>query len=66
MNVDIIKNEFERIKEIKFLIENIFKRMSSRIEYLKSIYTEYQHKQKTNDLMWTLDSFHFQTKFIEI
>lgn len=66
MNVDIIKNEFETIKEIKFLIENIFKRMSTRIEYLKSIYTDYQKKQKSNDLVLTLDSFHFQTKFIEI
>lgn len=66
MNVDIIKNEFETIKEIKFLIENIFKRMSTRIEYLKSIYIDYQKKQKSNDLVLTLDSFHFQTKFIEI
>jgi hypothetical protein len=66
MNIDIIKNEFETIKETKFLIENIFKRIQSKIDYLKQIYEEYQKKQQTNDLVLTLDSFHFQTKFIEI
>lgn len=66
MNVDIIKNEFETIKETKFLIENIFKRLQTKIDYLKQIYTDYQEKQQSNDLVLTLDSFHFQTKFIEI
>lgn len=66
MNIDIIKNEFETIKETKFLIENIFKRLQTKIDYLKEIYTNYQKKQQTNDLVLTLDSFHFQTKFIEI
>ena len=66
MNVDIIKNEFETIKETKFLIENIFKRLLIKIDYLKEIYTEYRRKQQSNDLVLTLDSFHFQTKFIEI
>ena len=66
MNVDIIKNKFETIKETKFLIENIFKRLHTKIDYLKQIYTDYQNKQQTNDLVLTLDSFHFQTKFIEI
>lgn len=66
MNVDIIKNEFETIKETKFLIENIFKRLQTKIDYLKQIYTDYQGKQLSNDLVLTLDSFHFQTKFIEI
>ena len=66
MNIDIIKNEFETIKETKFLIENIFKRLQTKIDYLKQIYTDYQGKQESNDLVLTLDSFHFQTKFIEI
>lgn len=66
MNIDIIKNEFETIKETKFLIENIFKRLQTKIDYLKQIYTDYQGKQQSNDLVLTLDSFHFQTKFIEI
>ena len=66
MNIDIIKNEFETIKETKFLIENIFKRLQTKIDYLKDIYMDYQRKQKTNDLVLTLDSFHFQTKFIEV
>ena len=66
MNIDIIKNEFETTKEIKFLIENIFKRLQAKIDYLKQIYLEYQHKQQNNDIVLTLDSFHFQTKFIEI
>lgn len=66
MNIDIIKYEFETIKETKFLIENIFKRLQTKIDYLKQIYTDYQRKQQSNDLVLTLDSFHFQTKFIEI
>ena len=66
MNIDIIKNEFETIKETKFLIENIFKRLQTKIEDLKQIYIEYHDKQQSNDLVLTLDSFHFQTKFIEI
>ena len=66
MNIDIIKNEFETIKETKFLVENIFKRIQTKIDYLKQIYTDYQGKQQSNDLVLTLDSFHFQTKFIEI
>jgi len=66
MNIDIIKNEFETIKETKFLVENIFKRLQTKIDYLKQIYTDYQGKQQSNDLVLTLDSFHFQTKFIEI
>lgn len=65
MNIDI-KNEFETIKERKFLIENIFKRLQTKIEYLKQIYIDYHKKQESNDLVLTLDSFHFQTKFIEI
>ena len=66
MNIDIIKNDFETIKETKILIENILKRIQSKIDYLKKIYTDYQTKQQSNDLVLTLDSFHFQTKFIEI
>jgi len=66
MNIDIIKNEFETIKETKFLIENIFKRLLTKIDHLKQIYVDYHSKQQTNDLVLTLDSFHFQTKFIEI
>lgn len=66
MNIDIIKNDFETIKETKFLIENIFKRLQTKIDYLKQIYTDYQGKHESNDLVLTLDSFHFQTKFIQI
>jgi hypothetical protein len=66
MNIDIIKNEFETIKETKFLVENIFKRLQTKIDYLKQIYTDYQGKQQSTDLVLTLDSFHFQTKFIDI
>lgn len=66
MNIDIIKNEFETIKDLKFMTENIFKRIQSKIDYLKDIYMDYQKKQQSNDLVLTLDSFHFQTKFIEI
>ena len=66
MSIDIIKNEFEIIKEKKNLIENIFKRLQIKIDYLKQIYIEYQAKQYPNDIVLTLDSFHFQTKFIEI
>ena len=48
MNIDIIKNEFETIKETKFLVENIFKRLKTKIDYLKQIYTDYQQKQQSN------------------
>ena len=66
MNVNIIKNEFEIIKETKFLIEKIFKRLESKIDYLKKMYLDYQSKQQSSELVLTLDSFNFQTKFIEI
>lgn len=65
MNIDIIKNEFETIKELKFLIETLFKRMNSKIDYLKEMYNDYSEKHNNTDLVLTLDSFHFQTKFIE-
>jgi len=65
MDVDNIKNEFEIIKELKFTIENLFKRMKSKVDYLKEMYKEYSNNHAKTDLVLTLDSFHFQTKFIE-
>lgn len=66
MNIDIIKNEFEIIKELKIEVEDIFKKMSNKITSLNELYQEYSLKNTSSELVLTLDSFHFQNKFIEI
>lgn len=65
MNIDFIKNEFETIKDIKKSVESILDKMITKIQSLKKIYNDYMLKNNNSDLVLTLDSFHFQTKFIE-
>jgi hypothetical protein len=65
-DVDFIKHEFENIKDLKLNIENIFDRIDKKITSLKDIYYVYVKKNTNPDIVLTLDSFHFQTKFIEL
>jgi hypothetical protein len=66
MDIDFIKNEFESIKDTKISIEDMFNLMVNKIDSLKKIYRDYIKKNNNPDMVLTLDSFHFQTKFIEI
>ena len=65
-DIDFIKHEFENIKDLKLNIENIFDRIDKKILSLKDIYSLYVKKNTNPDIVLTLDSFHFQTKFIEL
>jgi hypothetical protein len=65
-NIHFIKNEFETIKDLKNSIELVFEQLKDKIERLKSMYKKYSTNLVNTDILLTLDSFHFQTKFINI
>lgn len=66
MNIDFIKDKFENIKDLKITIERVLNNMHIKIECLKNIYNDYIKKNNNTEIVLTLDSFHFQTKFIMI
>lgn len=65
-NIHFIKNEFETIKDLKNSIELVFEQLKDKIERLKIMYKKYSTNLVNSDILLTLDSFHFQTKFINI
>ena len=56
---------FDDIKKIRTDIKIFFERFKKRKEQMRSYYKEYIEKNKKND-MFGLDSFHFQSKLLEL
>lgn len=61
-----LKNDFNAIIDIRSNIQNIFDVLQIRINKLKSIYGEFISHNKNHLFIFGLDSFHFQSKIIDI
>jgi hypothetical protein len=62
----ILKMGFSKIKELRSDILNIFENLDTKIVKLKNIYTDFVKKNKDQMFLFGLDSFNFQTKYIDI
>ena len=67
IQIDQIKNFFEKIKKYKNSNEKLFKLIQTKIISLKEIYFEYSKKYQQNQkhIIITLDTLHFQIRLIE-
>jgi len=61
-----LKSEFNNLINIRNNVKNIFDILQSRIDKLKSLYSEFIHNNKNQMFVFGLDSFHFQSKLINI
>lgn len=61
-----LKNNFANIMNIRNNTKNIFDILELRIEKLKNIYEELIQNNKSQLVIFGLDSFHFQSKLIDI
>lgn len=61
-----LKNNFANIMSIRNNTKNIFDILELRIKKLKSTHSELIKKNKTQLFVFGLDSFHFQSKLIDI
>lgn len=61
-----LKTDFNGIIDIRSNIQNIFDVLQIRINKLKSIYGEFISQNKNQLFIFGLDSFHFQSKIIDI
>jgi hypothetical protein len=61
-----LKSDFNNIINTRNTVKNIFETLKIRIDTLKQIYSEFIKNSKNDMFVFGLDSFHFQTKFIDI
>jgi hypothetical protein len=61
-----LKSEFNNIITIRNSVKNIFDILQLRIDKLKQFYSEFIRDSKNDMFIFGLDSFHFQSKFIDI
>lgn len=61
-----LKFDFTAIKDIRTQVISIFDILEHRIDKLQSIYAEFIKISKINLFVFGLDSFHFQSKIIDI
>jgi hypothetical protein len=61
-----LKKEFLNLVKIKTEVTNIFKILSIKILKLKEIYNDFIKDNKDNLIVFGLDSFHFQSKLLDI
>lgn len=61
-----VKNDFNNIITIRNSVKNVFDILQSRIDKLRQMYTEFIENNKTEMFVFGLDSFHFQSKLIDI
>ena len=64
--VNALKNNFNNISVIRNNVKDIFEFLQSRINKLKFFYSEFIKTNKTELFIFGLDSFHFQSKLIDI
>jgi len=65
-HLSLLKNTFGQIVDIKEGNIAILQTLSNRIGKIKSIYNEFISANRDNLFVFTLDSFHFQGKLIDI
>jgi len=61
-----LKNDFNNLINIRNNVKNIFEILQSRIDKLKILYSEFIQNNKNQVFIFGLDSFHFQSKLIDI
>jgi hypothetical protein len=61
-----VKGEFNNIINIRNTVKNIFDILQVRIDKLKLFYSEFIKNSKNDMFVFGLDSFHFQSKLIDI
>jgi hypothetical protein len=61
-----LKSEFNNIITIRNSVKNIFDILQLRIDKLKQFYSEFIKDSKNDMFIFGLNSFHFQSKFIDI
>ncbi len=61
-----VKREFNNIINIRNNVKNIFDILQVRIDKLKLFYSEFIKNSKNDMFVFGLDSFHFQSKLIDI
>ena len=61
-----LNSEFNNLINIRNNVKNIFDILQSRIDKLKLLYSEFIHNNKNQMFVFGLDSFHFQSKLINI
>ena len=61
-----LKTDFNNLINIRNIVKNIFDILQSRIDELKQLYSEFIHNNKNQMFVFGLDSFHFQSKLIDI
>ena len=65
MEITLNKDTFNRIKEMKFEINDLFLNLESRITKLKELYTEFIESNTNKTFVFGLDSFYFQTNLLQ-
>jgi len=61
-----LKSEFNDIINIRNIVKNVFDTLQIRIDRLRQIYAEFIKTNKSEMFVFGLDSFHFQSKLIDI
>ena len=61
-----LKSDFNEIINIRNTVKNVFDILQVRIDRLRQIYSEFIKTNKTEMFVFGLDSFHFQSKLIDI
>ena len=66
LRVTALKNNFNNISVIRNNVKEIFDFLQNRINKLKFFYSEFIKNNKTELFIFGLDSFHFQSRLIDI
>ena len=61
-----LKGDFNNIITIRNTVKNIFDILQVRIDKLRQLYSEFIKSNKSEIFLFGLDSFHFQSKLIDI
>jgi hypothetical protein len=61
-----LKSDFNDIINIRNVVKNVFDTLQIRIDRLRQIYAEFIKTNKSEMFVFGLDSFHFQSKLIDI
>ncbi len=61
-----LKSDFNNIINIRNTVKNVFDTLQVRIDRLRQIYSEFIKNNKNEMFVFGLDSFHFQSKLIDI
>jgi len=64
--LSVLKNTFGEIVDAKEANASILKQLDTRIQHIKKIYSDFIHANREQLFVFTLDSFHFQGKLVDL